>query len=127
RLRAGESNLLEKASAENQLLQVKAKRKTLQIQKVLLQQQFAFLLNTDLLLEPKAENIVVKPTFADTAGWTNHPLIKLQQQEENTAKAATRVEQSKLLPDFNIGYNSTTLRDDIRFSGTDRFQSIELG
>src|SRR5690606_13383057 len=55
------------------------------------------------------------------------PLIKLHQQEEKTAQAATNVERSKLLPDFSVGYNNTTLRDGIRFDGNDRFQSIQLG
>lgn len=127
RLKSGESNLLEKASAENQLLQVNTKLKNIQIQKLLLQQQFVFLLNTNMPLKPKAESLRVKPIFADTLGWINHPLIKLQQQEEKTAQAATRIEQAKLLPELNLGYNSTTLRDGVNFDQSDRFQSFQLG
>jgi len=127
RLKSGESNLLEKASAENQLLQVNTKLKNLHIQEVTLQQQLAFLINTPLLLKPKAENLRASISFADTLSWTSHPLIKLQQQEEKAALASTKMEQSKLLPEFNVGYNNTTLRDDIKFNQSDRFQSFQLG
>ena len=127
RLKSGESSLLEKASAENQLLQVNTKLKNLQIQELLLQQQLAFLLNTDLQLKPKAKELKVKSMFTDTLTWANHPLIKLQQQEEKAALATTKMEQAKLLPEFNVGYNNTTLRDDVNFTQSDRFQSFQLG
>lgn len=127
RLKSGESNLLEKASAENQLLQVNTKLKNLKIQELVLQQQLAFLLNTNQLFKPKAAALKVKSTFADTLAWENHPLIKLQRQEEKVALATTKMEQSKLLPEFNIGYNNTTLQDGVNFDRNDRFQSFQVG
>jgi len=127
RLKSGESNLLERASAENQLLQVNTKLKNLHIQELTLQQQLAFLINSPLLLVPKATNLRAATAFADTLNWASHPLIKLQQQEEKAALASTKAEQAKLLPEFNIGYNNTTLRDDIKFDQSDRFQSFQLG
>ncbi len=127
RLKSGESNLLEKASAENQLLQVNTKLKNLHVQELTLQQQLAFLINSPLLLVPKAAHLRVVTAFTDTLNWSNHPLIKLQQQEEKAALASTKAEQAKLLPEFNIGYNNTTLRDDIKFDQSDRFQSFQLG
>ncbi|WAC39662.1 CusA/CzcA family heavy metal efflux RND transporter [Pedobacter sp. SL55] len=127
RLKTGESSLLEKASANNQILQLNTKLSNLEVEALVLQQQLAFLLNTNAVLKPQAESLKAKPTFADTLAWANHPLIKLQQQEEKTAEATTKMEQAKLLPEFNVGYNSTTLRDDIRFKQSDRFQSFQLG
>ena len=127
RLKSGESNLLEKASAENQLLQINTKLKNLQVQQLTLQQQLAFLLNTQLWLKPKATDLKVPISRLDTLNWLAHPLIKLQQQEEKAALASTKAEQAKLLPEFNLGYNNTTLRDDVRFDQSDRFQSFQLG
>ncbi len=127
RLKTGESSLLEKASANNQILQINTKLRNLEVEALVLQQQLAFLLNTNSILKPQAESLKAKPMFADTLAWANHPLIKLQQQEEKTAEATTKMEQAKLLPEFNVGYNSTTLRDDIRFTQSDRFQSFQLG
>lgn len=127
RLKSGESNLLEKASAENQLLQVSTKLKNLKIQESLLQQQLAFLLNTNVPLSPEADALIVKPVFSDTLGWTNHPQIKLLQQQQKVAFAMTRVEQSKLLPEINVGYNNTSLKDGINFGRSARFQSFQLG
>ena len=127
RLKSGESNLLEKASAENQLLQVNTKLKNLQLQELTLQQQLAFLMNTPMLLKPMAAHLKADITFVDTLNWANHPLIKLQQQEEKAALASTKAEQAKLLPEFNLGYNNTTLRDDVKFDQSDRFHSFQLG
>ena len=127
RLRTGESSLLEKASADNQILQFNTKLRNLEVEALVFQQQLSFLLNTNAVLKPQAESLKAKPMFADTLAWANHPLIKLQQQEEKTAEATTKMEQAKLLPEFNVGYNNTTLRDDIRFTQNDRFQSFQLG
>ncbi|MFN0253983.1 CusA/CzcA family heavy metal efflux RND transporter [Pedobacter ureilyticus] len=127
RLRTGESSLLEKASADNQILQFNTKLRNLEVEELVLQQQLSFLLNTNAVLKPQAESLKAKPMFADTLAWANHPLIKLQQQEEKTAEATTKMEQAKLLPEFNVGYNNTTLRDDIKFTKSDRFQSFQLG
>lgn len=127
RLKTGESSVLEKASADNQLLQLNTKLRKLEVEALVLQQQLSFLLNTNSVLKPQAESLKAKPMFSDTLAWANHPLIKLQQQEEKTAEATTKMEQAKLLPEFNVGYNSTTLRDDIKFTQSDRFQSFQLG
>ncbi len=127
RLKTGESSLLEKANANNQILQLNTKLRNLEVEALVLQQQLSFLLNTNSVLKPQAESLKAKPMFSDTLAWANHPLIKLQQQEEKTAEATTKMEQAKLLPEFNVGYNSTTLRDDIKFTQSDRFQSFQLG
>ncbi|WP_113653156.1 CusA/CzcA family heavy metal efflux RND transporter [Pedobacter namyangjuensis] len=127
RLKSGESSVLEKASAENQLLQVGTKLQNLRIQELVLQQQLAYLLNTSQQLRPEVDALVVRPAFTDTSAWADHPQLKLLRQQEKAAVAATKVEQSKLLPEINVGYNSTTLRDDIKFDRSDRFQSLQLG
>jgi cobalt-zinc-cadmium resistance protein CzcA len=127
RLKNGESSMLEMASAQNQVLQIAIKIKRLLVEKSLKQQQLSFLLNTSELLKPVAGNLIATMKVADTISWVNHPLIKLQQQEEKLAQSQTAVEKSKLLPEFNVGYNNTTLRDDINFSPSDRFQSVQLG
>jgi cobalt-zinc-cadmium resistance protein CzcA len=127
RLRNGETNALEKASAENQLLQIDSKLRNLKMQEITLQQQLAFLLNTDEVLKPVATGLKVPTVTADTSLFSNHPLVKLQQQEEKVAAASTKVEQAKLLPDVNLGYNNTSLRDDVKYFQADRFQSVQLG
>jgi cobalt-zinc-cadmium resistance protein CzcA len=127
RLKSGESNMLEKANADNQLLQLSTKSKQLKTRQNLLQQQLSFLLNTPSVFLPEADELKAKLLFNDTLSLATHPIIKLQEQEEKVALASTKVEQAKLLPEFNLGYNSTTLRDGIQFSGDDRFQSFQVG
>lgn len=127
RLKTGESGMLETASAQNQLLQIDTKLKQLLVQKSLKQQQLSFLLNSADLLKPVSTQLVASLVMADTISWLNHPLIKIQQQEEKLAQSQTALEKAKLLPEVNIGYNNTTLRDGVNFTPSDRFQSVQLG
>ncbi|WP_231460196.1 CusA/CzcA family heavy metal efflux RND transporter [Pedobacter sp. Leaf132] len=127
RLKTGESNLLEKANADNQLMQISTKLMQLGVEENLLQQQFSFLLNSNLIFSPKADKLKSNLQFVDTLALKNHPEIKIRLQEEQTANAGTRVEQSKLLPEINLGYNSTTLQDGIKYGTDNRFQSMQVG
>ncbi|WP_316738913.1 CusA/CzcA family heavy metal efflux RND transporter [Pedobacter aquatilis] len=127
RLKSGESNLLEKANADNQLMQISTKLKQLSIEENLLQQQFSFLLNSNNIFSPKADDLKSALKFSDTLTLKNHPEIKLRLQDEQTASVATKVEQSKLLPEINLGYNSTTLQDGIKYGTDNRFQSVQVG
>lgn len=127
RLKSGESSLLEKVNAENQLLQLSTKQKNIDIQQTALQQQLAFLLNTRQKVIPQAALLKVPIAFTDSLNWENHPLIKLQKQEEKAAFADIKAEQAKLLPEFNVGYHNTTLQDGVNFYSHHRFQSFQLG
>jgi len=127
RLKAGESNILEKASAENQLIQLRIQQKKLRQEKELLHQQLMLVLNTDEQRIPKSETFKVDAPVPDSATLFAHPFLGLQQQQEKTAAAALLVEKSGLLPDISIGYNNMSIRDGIRYHSGNRFQSLQLG
>ena len=127
RLKNGESNSLEKANADNQLLQLATKIKQVKAQEIILQQQLAFLLGSSLPFIPQADHLKVKLLNADASVAINHPLLKVYRQEETVATATTKVEQAKLLPAISVGYNSTTLTDGVKFDRNDRFQSFQIG
>lgn len=127
RLKNGESNSLEKANADNQLLQLATKIKQVKAQEIILQQQLAFLLGSSIAFIPKADHLKVKLLNGDASVVIDHPLLKVYKQEEMVAMAGTKVEQAKLLPSINIGYNNTTLTDGIKFDSNDRFQSFQIG
>ncbi|WP_084239600.1 CusA/CzcA family heavy metal efflux RND transporter [Pedobacter africanus] len=127
RLKAGESNMLEKASAENQLIQLKIQQKYLKQEEEQLQQELMLLLNTNERRRPVAESFKIARPLGNSTVLSAHPALKWQQQQEKAADAALQVEKSKLLPDVVIGYNNMSLRDGINYARTNRFQSFQLG
>ncbi|MBB2147607.1 CusA/CzcA family heavy metal efflux RND transporter [Pedobacter gandavensis] len=127
RFKAGETNMLEKASAENQLTQINRQKKELQKEFSFLQQQFMLLINSSESRLPQAANFKLELTVVDPEALENHPFLKLHLQQEQVAKAGTSVAQSKLLPEINLGYQNMSLQDGLRYDLGSRFHSVQLG
>ena len=126
RFKAGESTVLEKASAENQLVQLNIEKKSLQLSYRFSQQQLMLLLNTKEIIEPSASDYKLANNIADTSVWVNHPALKISLQEENIAGAETKLIKSQLLPNLLVGYNNMSLQDGIH-TKSDRFSSVQVG
>ena len=132
RLSQGESNVLEKATAENQSGQVKIQLNQLQSDILLAQMQFQLLLNTSTAFIPEAQvykiNDVIK---LDTGKLSQHPLLLQIQQQQQIASASIGVEKSKLLPELIFGINNTSIKgtgaDNKLYSSGYRFTSIQAG
>lgn len=127
RFKAGETNMLEKASAENQLIQIGKQKKELQKEFSNLQQQFILLINSDEIRQPQSASYKMEFLAKDLTAWQDHPFLKLHLQEEQVAKAITQVEKSKLLPEINLGYNNMSIRDGINYGPGNRFNSFQIG
>lgn len=111
RLKAGESNVLEKTTADAQLQQLQLQQQQLDADILILQQQLQWLLNTDELFLPayatlKMEDIAL---MADTTSVATHPQIQYNKLQELTAAAQTSVEKTKLSPDFSVGYSNQSI------------------
>nr|WP_068891123.1 CusA/CzcA family heavy metal efflux RND transporter [Pedobacter panaciterrae] len=127
RFKVGETNMLEKASAENQLIQIGRQKKELQKEFSNLQQQFMLLINSDEVRQPQSANYKMEFTVKEFSTLIDHPFLKISAQEEQVAKAITRVEKSKLLPEINLGYNNMSIQDGVNYGMGSRFHSIQLG
>lgn len=127
RFKAGETNMLEKASTENQLTQLNKQRKELHKEAASLQQQFMLLINSSELRLPQSENYKIQVSATDQAALENHPLFKLYLQKEKVAAAAMQVEKSKLLPEINLGYNNMSIQNGLNYDLGSRFHSFQLG
>ncbi len=107
----GESNVLEKATAENQLGQIKIQLAELQNDYKALQTQFKYLLNSDTDYLPTADKY--KLEFTDTID-TNFvaalPTIKLIEQERNINLAKIALEKTKKSPELVGGAYYQTFR-----------------
>ncbi|WP_410220563.1 CusA/CzcA family heavy metal efflux RND transporter [Pedobacter sp.] len=126
RLKSGETNRLEQTSAQNQLLQNQSRLALLQTRETALTQQLQFLMNTEEEVQPVSNKFKVELNGELIQDLNQHPQLKLQEQNEKIAEAEIKVEKSKLLPEFNIGYNNMSIADGVTYQ-RDRFQSFQAG
>jgi len=132
RFNKGESNVLEKTTAENQRGQIRLQLSQLEKDIEILQLQFQLLLNTETVFVP-SENAILENNIAgiDTATLAAHPAMQFLKQQQQIAQAATKMERSKLSPDLTLGYNITGMKgmgaDDKVYNSTPRFQAVQVG
>src|SRR5215207_1094638 len=102
RFEKGETNILEKTTAETQRGQIALQLQQLVQDSIVLQNNFKLLLQseTDFIPLPTDLKIPLAAT-ADTSLLTNHPQLKYLQQQRTIANAQTSVEKSKLTPDLS--------------------------
>ncbi len=132
RFKKGESNILEKTTAETQQGNIKAQLAQLQQEKVVLQSKFQLVLNTETIVIPMTDQLKLPYAPAiDNTAVSNHPSIQVLEQQKNVSIAATKAEQSKLLPTITLGYYSSTITgtgaDNIIYDKNTRFQSAQFG
>lgn len=132
RLAKGETNVLEKASAETQLGQINVQLNQLKQDLLMLQLQFQLLLNTTTQFVPdKATSRVDLLLFTDTVLLNEHPVLNVIRQQQQIADATIQLEKSRLLPGLSIGYNNVSIQgtgaDNITYSTSRRFGSVQLG
>ncbi|TDE00829.1 CusA/CzcA family heavy metal efflux RND transporter [Flavobacterium sandaracinum] len=112
----GESNILEKATAENQSGQIKMQLLELQSDYKMTQLQFKYVLNTDKDFIPVSNKY--KLDFNETLDkntFANQPSIKLFEQEVNSNKAQISLEKSKKLPELIGGVYYQTFKTNTAF------------
>lgn len=132
RLQKGESNILEKTSAETILGHINVQLNQLRQDSVVLQLQFQLLLNTVNIFKPNEKVYKASLTnVADTTALKEHPVIKIIQQQQQIATATVQLEKSRLLPDLSIGYNNMSIQgtgaDNKLYSSSKRFNSVQVG
>jgi len=132
RFKAGESNILEKTTAENQRGQIALQLSQIEQDIEIVQLQFQLLLNSEtsyILIE--SDNLNNSLIEIDSSKLLEHPEIQYWKQQQQIATATTKLEQTKLLPDLTLGYNIMGMRgmgaDDKIYNGTPRFQSVQVG
>lgn len=128
RLKAGESNVLEKTSASTQLGSLEIQLNALLQDKKTYLLQFNLLLNTKAWYEPdfKEKNSLIPINLTEKVE-QEHPILKAQSEINSIYKAQTQLEKSKLLPDLLLGYNNLSLRDGNNLTSKDRFHSVHVG
>jgi heavy metal efflux system protein len=128
----GESNVLEKTTAETQRGQIAIQCSRLKNDVDVLQLQFQLLLNTPTAYIPFAESPrIISAALFDTVTLSAHPQVKILQEQKIISAMNTRLAKAKLLPDFAIGYYNQSIQgigaDDRVYTKSTRFNSVQLG
>jgi len=132
RFTKGESNVLERTTAESQRGEIAIQLKQLQQDLEIIQLQFALLLNTTTRFIPsEASNKLDLTVGLDSNVVNQHPYLKIMEQQKKISGINRKLEKSKFLPDINIGYNNMTMKgtgsDNITYNYSSRFQSVQVG
>jgi heavy metal efflux system protein len=131
RFNAGETNILEKTTADIQRGQITIQLNQLTTDLDLLQLEFQLLLNTTTLLVPVDDFKMNRIEILDTVFIEAHPSIQLLQQEKLVSLKNTQLERARLFPDLNFGYSNMSMRgtgsDNVTYGGSTRFQSAQIG
>jgi cobalt-zinc-cadmium resistance protein CzcA len=128
RLKNGETNILEKTTAELQKNTIHSELLQLQYQKELVLLQFNLLLNDAIAYIPAAQNPKFQSDFLiDSMNINQHKLLKLIEYEKEITTAKQKLEKAKLSPDFTLGINNMSIKgtgsDDRTYSYAYRFTS----
>jgi len=131
RFEQGESNLLEKITAENQRGTIQLQLKALKQEIEITQLQFQLLLNVTTTYKPVAVNS--KYSLTNTAELNKvmqHPSLTLLAQQQLSASATLQLEKARLLPELGFGvYNMSmqgTGSNNVTYDRSTRFNSAQL-
>lgn len=133
RFTGGESNVLEKITAESQQGQIHSQLLQLESDLSILLLQFKTLLNCKVDCQPDFLSPAKNSLYpsADTTVLKQHPLFQLKRQQRITSDVALKVERSRLLPEISLGYSNMTMwgfgSDEVYYTGKSRFQSGQIG
>lgn len=128
RLKAGESNILEKTTASSQKSAIEIQLKQLQQELVVLKIQFQWLLNTETDFIPEDSK-----SFANSLNekLADHPLLKIWEQQKNISAEQIALEKAKMLPGLQLAYNLNSFKglgpDDKLYNVTPQFHSVQVG
>lgn len=132
RLKKGESNLLEKATAENLRSQAEMQLKALEKDREIAIQKLSFLINDGNLYQNQNSKYGIINLENLNNDYSGNPLILKQlEQEKNIQNAKLQTEKAKLNPSFSIGYNNMSMygngADNKFYERSTRFHSGMIG
>ncbi|MEN9913711.1 MAG: hypothetical protein RL528_444 [Bacteroidota bacterium] len=132
RFEKGETNILEKTTAETQRGQISIQLNQLKNDIEIVQLQFQLLLNTTDEFIPSVENPkIIFVASLDTSTIIMHPTLRFLQQQKQISLVNLQLEKSKLLPNLNFSYSNMSINgigaDNLFYNRTTRFNSVQFG
>ncbi|MFC6267920.1 TolC family protein [Frigoriflavimonas asaccharolytica] len=132
RLKKGESNILEKTTAENYRSQAEIQLSNLKKDREIALYQFNYLINDETIYTNQNSNFYLLNIENFDLNYAGNPnILKQLEQQKAIELAKLQAEKSKLLPTFNIGYNNSSMfgtgADNQFYERSARFHSGILG
>lgn len=133
RWQKGESDILEKSTAEQQKIQLTQQIAIIKQMKEVLSIHLSWLLNDGEIYVPEVDSLYTLSynIFFDSLSIRNHPALRAAAQEIESARINTLLEKAALLPEWTIGYKNISIRgigaDDKFYQAGDRFSSFQIG
>lgn len=128
RLQKGESNILEKTTAQNQKAAITIQLKQVQQELESAKLQWQWLLNSDVMYLAES-NEKIMPLLTTEPG--KNPVLQLLEQQKNMAASQTQLEKSKLLPGLMLAYNLNSFKgtgaDNKLYNASPQFHSVQVG
>ncbi len=136
RAKTGETNNLEMVTARSQSMVAKNQLRQIKTDIAVITRKLQTLLNTDSKLR-SADTILRRAEFfpvEESAALTQNPSMGYMKQQVVISDYEKRVERSKMMPEFNIGYFSQTIQGVQEVNGNprsfgkrDRFTGVQAG
>ncbi len=128
----GESNILEKNTAESQRGQINLQLKQLEQDYANLVLEFNMLLNSSQIYIPVDSKLKLDaPVVADSNAMKQHPFILQLEQQLAISKSKLKLEKLNLLPNLFVAYSNMSITgmgaDNIYYPRSKRFQSVQAG
>ena len=132
RLSNGETNILEKTTAETQCGTISIQLKQLEQDIEIILLQFKLLLNSTTNFIPSEPSVKIDFDLSNDSNLVNqHPFLKIIEQQKKISILNSKLEQSKLMPDLSIGYYNMTMKgagaDSKFYNSSTRFKSVQVG
>lgn len=132
RLRKGESNVLEKSTAENYKSQSHFQLLTIEKDKAVTLEKLNFLINDgDSYTNEKQPFSLQNALFSQLQNPEGNPYVETLKQEQEIQKARTLEAKARLSPSINLGYNNTSMignqENGSYNDGSKRFHSAVIG
>jgi cobalt-zinc-cadmium resistance protein CzcA len=137
RYETGESNILEKSTADVQLMEIRNKRQMAESQVRIFHSRLFTLLNMGDTLKFETKQMEIKRLFEEVnqeAAVSNNPNLVYLKQQIEMHQAEQRLQAAKALPDLTLGYFNQSLigpnsvnGNNINFGSADRFTGIQIG
>ncbi|RRQ46047.1 CusA/CzcA family heavy metal efflux RND transporter [Chryseobacterium sp. SC28] len=128
RLQKGESNILEKTTAQNQKAAITIQLKQVQQELESAKLQWQWLLNSDVMYLAESNEKIMPLLTADPG---KNPVLQLLEQQKNMAASQTLLEKSKLLPGLMLAYNLNSFKgtgaDNKLYNASPQFHSVQVG
>ncbi|MDO4228908.1 MAG: TolC family protein [Capnocytophaga sp.] len=112
RLQKGESNILEKTSAESLKNQANIQLNNLKKDREIALQQLGILINDGTIYTNEAKKFTKLNLSFDLQNIDNHTIIQQLEQQKNVEDKRLLAEKSKLSPSFSVGYNNMSMLRD---------------